>query len=86
MDNLLFFDGDNLTSGRYFTPYPRCLHDILIAMHETSGEHMGFYFGSFHRHWVVLYEIWLTFAHSVLSGGKEKLLQHYSQDFYDNFS
>lgn len=84
--NLLFLDNDSATSARYFTPHARCLHDILIAHHGTSAEHLGFFFPSFHRHWIVHYEIWLSFAHSVLSGGKEKLLKHYSREFYERFA
>ena len=48
---------------------PRCLHDVLIASHASSCEHHSFYFAFYHRHLMVLTELFLNFAHQVLRGG-----------------
>jgi hypothetical protein len=52
---------------------PKCLHDILLASHQTNMAHRSFYFIPFHKHWVMLFEIFLIHAHRILCGGKEKL-------------
>jgi len=46
---------------------PKCIHDALIASHATCCEHFSFYFAHYHRHLVVFMEMWLNFAHEVLT-------------------
>jgi hypothetical protein len=77
---------DNATIKKHYTTKPKCIHDLLMASHQSAAEHRNFYFISYHRHWLILYEIWLNFAHDVLRGGKEKLLKHYPADVYENYS
>lgn len=61
---------------------PKCLQDLLIATHKTNNMHKTFLFMPWHKHWQMIYEIWLTFAHNVLREGKSKLLSIYPEEFY----
>lgn len=48
---------------------PKSLHDVLIASHATGCEHHSLYFSFYHRHLMILFEIFLNFAHSILKKG-----------------
>lgn len=62
---------------------PKCLHDVLIASHATSCEHRSFYFSFYHRHMMILTEIFLNFAHQILLGGEKRLKDVYKGSKYD---
>jgi hypothetical protein len=59
---------------------PKCLHDVLIASHATTCEHASFYFSFYHRNLMILLELFLNFAHEVLSEGFTKLNKIYPTD------
>jgi hypothetical protein len=61
---------------------PDRILDILISSHSSSCEHSSFYFVHFHRHFMILTEIWLNFAHDILRNGKDRLLQLYPASLY----
>lgn len=56
---------------------PVCLHDVLISNHATACEHNSFYFPFYHRHLMILTEIFLNLAHQILNGGTPKLKEVY---------
>ena len=66
-----------LPSNKYYVP--KCLHDVLINSHVSSCEHMNLYFSFYHRHLMILSEIFLNFAHQVLKGGLTKLRSVYTK-------
>lgn len=61
---------------------PKCLHDVLIASHATTCEHVSFYFSFYHRNIMILTELFLNFSHQVLKGKFEKLKKIYPQEKY----
>ncbi len=66
---------------------PKCLHDVLIATHATSCEHGNLFFSYYHRHQMILTEIFLNFAHRVLKGGLNLLRNIYpAEQFPDLYS
>ena len=45
---------------------PKNMHDVLMASHSSVCEHHSFFFGHYHRHLMMLAEIFMNFCHKVL--------------------
>lgn len=75
------YKADQTKPLTYYTP--KCLHDVLIASHASSCEHHSFYFAHYHRHMMVLTDLFLNFAHQVLRGGEKKLRDIYPSPQFD---
>lgn len=59
------------------TMQPQRVVDILISHHTSSCEHSSFYFAYFHRHLMIMSEVWLNYVHGILRTGKTRLVELY---------
>lgn len=71
--NWKFYTPARLTNKKTILYTPKCLHDVLISSHATSCEHGTIYFGYYHRHQMILLEVFLNLAHQILKGGEKVL-------------